>query len=371
MPKLTFFPLGNADCCLIDLAPGHKLLFDYAATRDSSDDKDRRIDLPKALREDLEAAKRKNYDVVAITHLDKDHYSGASNFFYFQHAKKYQSEDRIKIDCLWVPAAIIVEEGPDDAEARIVQAEARHRLIQGSDIRVFSRPEALEDWLREHNLSVQDRAHLITDAGQLAPEFTKRKHGVEFFVHSPFATRQEDTKVVDRNTNSIVVQATFHSDGTDTKAILGADADHEILTAIVQVTRVKKRESRLEWDVFKLPHHCSYTALAPEKGEDKTKPVPQVKWLFEEQGQEHAVIVSPSLPIPSTDEDQPPHRQAAAYYRDAADLLDGEFKVTMEHPKESAPAPLVILIDDSGATVEKEFLSAASFITSRRAPRAG
>ena len=36
MPKLTFYPLGNADTCLIDLADGRKVLFDYADADGSS-----------------------------------------------------------------------------------------------------------------------------------------------------------------------------------------------------------------------------------------------------------------------------------------------------------------------------------------------
>ena len=42
MAKLTFFPLGNADCCRIDLDVGQKLLFDFANVRDPSDPGDRR-----------------------------------------------------------------------------------------------------------------------------------------------------------------------------------------------------------------------------------------------------------------------------------------------------------------------------------------
>ena len=100
MAKLTFFPVGNADCCRIDLSDGQKLLFDFADTRDPSDKEDLRIDLPNALREDLESTDRNYYDVVVFTHLDKDHYSGASDFFYLEHAKKYQGEDRIRINML-------------------------------------------------------------------------------------------------------------------------------------------------------------------------------------------------------------------------------------------------------------------------------
>ena len=51
--------------------------------------------------------------------------------------------------------------------------------------------------------------------------------------------------------------------------------------------------------------------------------------------------------------------------------INGEFKVTMEYPKESAPEPLVIDIDASKATVQKRTLGAASLVTRRPAPRAG
>ena len=134
MPKLTLYPPGNADCCLIDLAGGEKLLFDFAAARDPADEDDLRIDLPTVLRDDLEEANRNEYDVVAFTHLDKNHYTGVSEFFYLEHAKKYQSEDRVRINMLWVPAAVVIEEGPDEDEPRIIQADARYRLERGKGI---------------------------------------------------------------------------------------------------------------------------------------------------------------------------------------------------------------------------------------------
>ena len=371
MTKLTFFPLGNADCCRIDLETGQKLLFDFAATRDPSDRNDRRIDLPKEMRADLAAARRNHFEVVAFTHLDRDHYSGASEFFYLEHAKKYQDRSRVRIETLWVPAAIIVEEAPDEDEARIIQNEARYRLKKGEGIRVFSRPEALKDWLKAHGLTVGDRAHLITDAGQLVPEFSSATDGVEFFVHSPFASRLEDGTLVDRNRESIAIQATFLCGGTQTKVILASDLDHEALSHIVSVTKMKRNESRLEWDVFKLPHHCSYLSLGAEKGRSKTEPVPEVQWLFESQGHRGGIVVSTSMPIPADDEIQPPHKQAAAYYRDVVKSLGGEFVVTMEHPSPSKPDKLEISVCEGGATIRKQVVRAAAIATGSRSPRAG
>src|SRR5262245_2476638 len=137
MPKLTYFPLGNADCCLIDLQNGKKVLFDYAATRDPFDKTDKRIDLPKKLRDDMAAAKKDEYDVTAFTHLDNDHTCRADEFFYLKHSEKFQSNDRIKIKVLWVPAAVITESRNDlEPGAKAIQAEARYRLKRGYGIRV-------------------------------------------------------------------------------------------------------------------------------------------------------------------------------------------------------------------------------------------
>ena len=217
---------------------------------------------------------------------------------------------------------------------------------------------------------------MITSAGELAPEFSLQKHQAEFFVHSPFAVRQDDNTVEDRNEDSLVLQVTFEVNSVRTKALLLADSTHEVLTQIVEITESKQNTSRLEWDIVKLPHHCSYLSIGPEKGKDKTIPVPEVAWLYEKKGQNGAIAVSTSNPIPlaGSDEDkdpQPPHRQAARYYKDVVSTLEGQFVVTMEPTSDKAPKPVVIEIGDTKATLKKGTLSAAFVATSQRAPRAG
>lgn len=185
--KLTCFPVGNGDSTRIDLASGKKVLVDYANYHDPNDPFEARIDLAKELRNDLRAANRDYFDVVAFTHLDDDHIHGFSDFFHLDFAAKYQAAGRIRIRTLWVPAAAITEEGLT-GEARTLRDEARHRLKNNYGIRVFSRPERLRAWLATQNIRLEDRAHLITDAGQTAPEFSKTSTDkVEFFIHSPFA----------------------------------------------------------------------------------------------------------------------------------------------------------------------------------------
>lgn len=371
MHRITIYPLGNADCSLIELAGGQKILFDYADMRSEDDPEDLRIRLAAELRKNLKDADREHFEVVAFTHLDNDHICKSSEFFHLEHAEKYQGEGRIKINELWVPAAAVIEEGCTD-EDRIMRAEARHRLRTGKGIRVFSRPAQLKEWLEGEGLTIESRQHLITDAGQIVPGFGLGAEGVEFFVHSPFAKRLNEREVIDRNVDSLVVQATFVVNDMLTRVLLGSDLEYTAISDIVNVTRAKGRDERLESDVTKLWHHCSYTAIGPEKGKEKTEPVAEVKWIFEEKLPKNAIIVSTSKPIPTDDEDdQPPHRQAAAYYKECLAAVGGEFKVTMEHPNQTKPEPLIIEIDGSKARIKKRYISGAAAAVTTRAPRAG
>jgi hypothetical protein len=207
--KVHFFPLGNADTLRLDLADGRKVLLDYADTRCADDADDLRCDLAAELRRDLSKTRRNNYDAVCITHLDVDHCKGFGEFFWLEHAKAYQDDDRIHIDELWVPAAALTEENLKD-DARLVRTEARHRFREGKGIRVFSRPAHLKDWMEKEGIDFESHKHLIVDAGTLVPGFTKEGAAqAEFFVHSPFGWRQDEQTVIDRNEHSIVMQVTF------------------------------------------------------------------------------------------------------------------------------------------------------------------
>ncbi|MBC8505049.1 MAG: hypothetical protein H8D34_09340 [Chloroflexi bacterium] len=368
MNKITFYPLGNADCCLIELENGKLILFDYANMRSSEED-DLRIDLQEALKERLADLEKNYFDVVAITHADKDHIKGFSEFFYLEHAEKYQDEDRIQIKELWVPAAVILEKGASD-EDRILRQEARHRLIEGERIRVFSNPEILADWLDKQDLTVEDREPLITHAGEIIPGFSKDEDGVDFFVHAPFSVTIGDDENFIRNDAALVVQGEFAVEDEVTRLLLGADIAHEGWQQIVKITKYYENMPRLAWDIFKIPHHCSYLSLNNEKGDDITEPIKEVEELFE-LGFEHGILISTSDPIPDEDTDQPPHRQAAKYYITVAEELDGEFVVTMEHPRNSAPAPLVIEISTNKAKIIKRSGTVYTTLRSRSTPRAG
>lgn len=369
MSKLKFHNLGNADSCLVNTS-GRTILIDYANTKEADNDDDKRVDLPKELDEFLEENDISSFDAVLFTHADNDHIKGFADYFYLEHADKYQSDERKKINELWVPAAVIVEKNLKD-DAKILRAEARHRLKEGERILIFSKPDEIVKWMEDNDIDPKEREHLFVNAGDLVPSFSLSKDSFEVFVHSPFKATV-DEKEIDRNDAAVCVQFTFNEGNEITKFIAGADITHPVWSDIVNTTKHFGNEHRLEWDIFKISHHCSYLSLSDEQGDGDvaTEPVDEVEWLFE-QGNDGCVLVSSSKEIPDNDDDkQPPHRQAAKFYKKVASKFEGDFIVTMENPKNN-PQPTEITIDEDGATLKKRNYASASVISSRPAPRAG
>ena len=195
---LTLFPIGNAETCLLELSNGRKILFDYADMYDGTDS-DNRYDINRDLSSIGE------FDVVMFTHAHEDHTKKASEFFFFDHAKKYQSNDRAKINELWISAAFLLDTELENAsDAKIIRAEAQYRLKEGYGIKVFAEPNSLNKWLEEHSISHEDVSQFIVHAGTNLnlPYFLSDE--LEVFVHAPFSKDSEE--VQDRNDPSIVLQ---------------------------------------------------------------------------------------------------------------------------------------------------------------------
>jgi hypothetical protein len=378
MHKISFYPVGNGDTSQVVLENKRRLLFDYRHLRTSEDeDCGPEINLSERLRKQLKDADRDSFDVLVLTHLDDDHIANSTEFFWLQHAEKYQGDGRIKIDELWVPAAVILEEaGAEDQSEEFVlwRQEARHRLKAGEGIRVFSRPDKLKDWLEANDLTLESRQHLITDAGQLAPGFTLDEDGVEFFCHSPFIKHADEGDDL-RNGASLIFNVRFKAGDQTFDYLAVGDTTWDVLEDIVETTKSHGNDDRLAWDLYNIPHHCSYLALSDDKGASETVPKPLVKELLL-KGKEGAYIVSSSCPIRSTKEGreqvQPPHVQAKQCYVKHLDEVGGtQFLVTMEEPNEDKPEPIEFEIGASGISRIKRAVSAVFAITSAPAARAG
>jgi hypothetical protein len=374
--KITFFPVANGDTSQIVLGNGRWLLFDFHHQKKCEEEGSTDFNLRKHLKGQLKGAQRDYYDVLALTHGDDDHIRNSTEFFELRHAAKYQGGDRTKVSELWVPAAMILEEGTNDQQSNEViiwRQEARHRLKEGKGIRVFSRPDKLKAWLEENGLTLDQRRHLITDAGELVPGFTLANDEVEFFCHSPFIKHTDEGDVL-RNEASLIFQVRFEIGGTRFNYWAVGDSTHEVLADIVQISKYHGNHDRLDWDLYNIPHHCSYLALGPEKGAERTAPTDAVAELLR-HGQRGAYIVSSSNPIGNDraayEQQQPPHVQARNTYLDYLNEVGGRrFLVTMEEPNAVRPQPIVFEISSTGGKLVLARTGSAAIVSSP-APRAG
>lgn len=377
MHKVRFYPVGNGDTSQIVLANGKRLLFDFCHRADGEDPDNPLIDLKKALRDELSAVKRGDFDVVAFTHGDDDHICNSTEFFWLEHAAKYQGKDRIKIKELWVPAGMLLEESTEDNRSSEVitwRQEARHRLKEGKGILVFSKPEKLKKWFEDNEIDFEARKHLLIDAGKLVPSFSLQQDQVEFFVHSPFIKHTDEGDEL-RNNCSLIFQVRFEVEGTRTDYWAVGDAGYETFEDIVDATKWHKNDDRLNWHLFNIAHHCSYLALGPDKGDKETEPTPKVKELLQ-HGQADAYIVSSSQPIPDDKEaykqTQPPHIQARNTYERYLNEVGGrDFLVTMEEPAASKPEVLEFEIGGQGLRLAGNAVKGAAAVVTSYKPRAG
>jgi hypothetical protein len=379
--QIIFYPVGNGDTVQLVLHGGRRVLFDFCHRQKAEDPDTPEIDLKGCLREDLKKAGRDNYDVVAFTHADVDHIQGSTEFFELGHASKYQGGGRIKITELWVPAAMLLESATQDQQSNefvILRQEARHRLLEGKGIRVFSKPVALMDWLtprlRERGEPATARDHLFVDAGTIVPGFSLAEDGTEFFCHSPFIKHCDDGDII-RNTAALVFNVRMRADGRDFDFLQVGDATWEDLEDIVRTTRMHGNHDRLGWNLYNLPHHCSYLALGDDKGQKETVLAPLVEELLL-QGKKDAYMVSCSSPVTDVKESylqvQPPHIQARnAYERHLSEIGGRKFLVTMEEPNASKPEPLVFEVTFGGIAWKRSSSVGAPAILLSKPPRAG
>lgn len=377
MHKVIFYPVGNGDTSQIVLENGKRLLFDFRHQDQGENDESPHIDLKARLHEELQEANRDYFDVVAFTHGDNDHIAHSTEFFELWHSKKYQGEDRIHINELWVPAAMILDTATNDQlsdEFVIWRQEARHRLKLGEGVQVFSKPSKLRDWLEQNGLSLESRQRLITDAGSLARGFSIGSDGVEFFCHSPFIKHCDEGDKL-RNSAALIFQVRFVVEGLIYNYFAVGDSEYDVLEDIVNITKYHGNDDRLDWDLFNIPHHCSAYALAPEKGGSETVPTGLVEELLL-HGQSDAYVVSSSHPIPDNAaayaQSQPPHIQAKKAYKRYLGKVGGrDFLVTMEEPNTRRPDPLIFEISGNGGRLVRKAITGAAAVVSTSPPRAG
>lgn len=361
--KIIFYPIGNAETCYLELNCGSKILFDYAAMYNGSD-QDKRYDIKKDLSE------IGYFDIVMFSHAHDDHTKGASDFFYLEHAKKYQSGKRAKIGELWISSAFILDTDLENqSDAKIIREEARYRLKKHQGIKVFAEPDSMTEWLSAHDINYNDVSDLIIHAGTTINLPYPLKNEMRAFIHAPFSEDSED--IQNKNDPSIILQLGLlnntNSGIRQTNILITGDTPYKVLDKIVDISKKHSNEAYLSWDIYDIPHHCSYTGLNEKPNDnDELIPSPNVQWLLHQSSVNAYMVASCDKVTAKT---SPPHLIAKKAYEKYT-KSDVSLLVTMEHTcNEDAPTPIIFEIDSNGVTLKQNRIQ--DIYLKKSAPRAG
>lgn len=343
--KLIFYPVGNGDCCLLQFDNGKNMIIDFNHTKACEDKDCPKINLREQVKKDLNG--KNKIDVLALTHIDEDHIDGIEECFELLCHNKYCEGDRIKFKELWLPACAVTEQNLTGT-AKIIRDEARYRLKNGLGIKVFSATEKFKEWLEDNNIDKESID--ISYPGEIVKNsLFSTNDSVTIFCHTPF---KKDGEEEIRNKASVILHFSFNCGKNTTKYLAMGDTDWDVISELYERTAYKNNLPYLEWDIFNIPHHCSYRGLSSEKGTSCTKVDDVNVDSLLKLGRENSIMIASCNPVEKTETEQPPHIQAQRCYLKYCNLHNSKFLVTMEYPNKNSPLPIKVAINENGYQLE-------------------
>lgn len=364
--KITFYPVGNGDCCLVNIGGANiKMMFDCNFRQKAENEDDEMFDvLGDLVNNQLKVRCGLHYlDAFMLTHPDEDHCRGFAEKFYLGDPNAIGDDDqdanKILISELWYSPRVFEEYTTDlSNDAKAFKREARRRMDlyktnkkkaekEGNRIRIIG-------WTNAKDLEgLEDR---ITVPGHIVNEVNGHdcKH-FEMFIHAPF---KDSIKNGSRNESSIVSQLRFKFDKNSNdivRVFLAGDAEWYVWENIMAITQ---NDDYLKWDLLEAPHHCSYTFFA-EKRQDEPN---QASIDFLDKRESGAFVVASSKVIKQND-DNPPCQKAKNRY--VKKVGDGNFFCTSGTSKDEADKPIVFDIEDGELGLHEDKQKAESYQSSQ------
>ena len=335
---MTFFPVGNGDMTLIQTKTNKYIMIDCNMRNAENDDKI--YDCNEYLQDTLPIDNGQIYlDAFFLTHSDNDNCRGIRDYFNLC-APEDSDDDKIRIDELYVPAKLMMDETHYNDDADAIREEAQRRLdllgteeadTPGNRIKIVGYSKELKDY-----------ADAIVPAGETISDINgNTDYGAEIFVLRPVKKANDDEES-DVNDCTASFKITFEINGGTYIAIIGGDLKCENWKEVIELN------PDMTFDLLLAPHHCSWHAVSSE--DTHTGKADPVIEEFLEKSKENAYVVSSSKVI-KRDGDNPPSYRAKNVYIKHLKKQD-RYKCTAEYPNADDPKPLTFKITGQGFSIK-------------------
>lgn len=349
--KITFYPVKNGDCNLIEFSDATTMMIDCKFSKESEQD-NKEYNVIKELLDNKLTNKKHGLpylNAFILTHPDQDHCLGFKEKFFLgvnpekeKPSEKDKENRLILIGELWYSPRVFAEyeeDLSDDAKAFKEEAERRMKLWKEND----SSKNKIGNRIRIIGYSDVDDlegvpSSRISAAGDEINEVDgSTKNDYRFFIHSPFKDSIEDGS---RNETSIVFQLRVDAGSTKDagKLFFGGDAEWRVWSKIIEKTSDDKY---LKWNLLEAPHHCSYTFFADNRDNDPE----QTSLDFLDKREGNGYIISSSKTIKKNSDNPPCQKAKNRYIEHLANQDDDYFKCT---EVEDVQKPVVFEVRSNG-----------------------
>lgn len=354
--SIKFYPVGNGDCCLVNIGGANKkIMFDCNFRQQAENEDEEMYDVLADLLDNELTSKKCGLNFLhafILTHPDQDHCRSFSEKFYLGSPDAIKEKDKenkkILIGELWYSPRVFEEQTNElNADAKAFKKEAKRRM----DLYKKDPSKANSDGNRIRIIGWTDNPELkgledcIITPGNLISEINGAScKYFEMFIHAPF---KEDIDGCDRNMTSIVTQLRFKSDGKNSeiaRVILAGDTEWRIIEKIMDIT---EDDDLLKWDLLEAPHHCSYKFFADEREND-----PKQSTLdFLDKKESSAYVISSSKVI-KKNSDNPPCQKAKNRYTDK--VGSSNFLCTSGTSEDDTDKPTIFDIEDGEVSLRED-----------------
>lgn len=352
--KYTFFPVGDGDMGLVELASGKKIIIDVRirVTADNPDDETPDVASQLRARLSKDADGRYYADAMILSHPDEDHCQGLEKHFHLGPIADFpKGSDKILVHEMWSSPIVFRRASKSHTlcdDAKYWNKEAKRRVNQYRANGVFVENERIL-------VIGEDEDGKTDDIGAIVKKIDETITAINGVAEPDFAARvigplpigdEEEEEQLSKNDSSIILR--FQTGAKKTRYLTGGDAEVAVWEKVY--ARNKGNLDNLAYDLLLTPHHCSWHSLSWDSWSKKKEEavVSDDARSALSQAQDKARLIASSKPI--TDEDaDPPCVRAEREYKAIADDCDGEFFCVGD----SSPEPLEFEVGDDGLQVVK------------------
>lgn len=353
--KIEFFPVGNGDMVLITTELGRTILIDCnirSSLIENGEALDVNEELRNRLRRDING--RLYVDVFLLSHPDKDHCTGITDYFHLGSAEDWDSEaDKILIGEIWSSPIVFRRASKNHTLcdcAKYFNTEAKRRVElyrknsiiaeSGNKIRILGEDEYGK---------TDDILNITTKTGEAIPTINGyNDRSISPILLAPLsADTDEEMELLSKNHSSCIIQFLFKLSANDTvyKFLCGGDAEVAIWDKLYN----KYEYDQLQYDILLAPHHCSWHSLSYDSFSEKGKDAQICENARHSlsQAMPGAFIISSSNSI-KDDGCDPPCIRAKQEYDEILKEISGKFYCTGKFKSEDDPAVLEFEIGKFG-----------------------